>query len=225
MQVDGGDPYRGHAGVRSWWDRLLAVYPDFGAEIEEVRDLGDLAIARVRMHGRGDPGRRRDPAAGAGGAWLAHAEPRSRPRGHRARNRGRPRQRARRDQRRGHLLRSRSSKRTAGGAARLASCTRARARLGTDGLPHPQDPPPVERSLRLVKVDTAERATAFSRLVRLSYGLPQAIEPRPAGLPDVGWLCWLALDGDEPAGAAALYGTGAGVRTALSKAPRMAPPG
>jgi ketosteroid isomerase-like protein len=53
VQVEGGDPYRGHDGVRSWWERLLAVYPDFGAEIEEVRDLGDLTIARVRMHGRG----------------------------------------------------------------------------------------------------------------------------------------------------------------------------
>jgi ketosteroid isomerase-like protein len=53
MQVEGGDPYRGHDGVRSWSERLLAVYPDFGAEIEEVRDLGDLTIARVRMHGRG----------------------------------------------------------------------------------------------------------------------------------------------------------------------------
>jgi ketosteroid isomerase-like protein len=53
MQVEGGDPYRGHAGVRSWWERLLAVYPDFEEEIEQVRDLGDLTIARVRMHGRG----------------------------------------------------------------------------------------------------------------------------------------------------------------------------
>jgi ketosteroid isomerase-like protein len=53
MQVEGGDPYRGRDGVRSWWDRLLAVYPDFEAEIEEARDLGDLTIARVRMHGRG----------------------------------------------------------------------------------------------------------------------------------------------------------------------------
>jgi hypothetical protein len=53
MQVEGGDPYRGHDGVRSWSERLLAVYPDFGAEIEAVRDLLDVTIARVRMHGRG----------------------------------------------------------------------------------------------------------------------------------------------------------------------------
>jgi ketosteroid isomerase-like protein len=52
-QVEGGEPYRGHDGVREWWERLLAVYPDFRAEIEEARDLGDRTIARARVHGRG----------------------------------------------------------------------------------------------------------------------------------------------------------------------------
>jgi ketosteroid isomerase-like protein len=53
MQVEGGDPYRGHDGIRSWWERLLAVYPDFTTQIEEVRELGDLTFARIRIHGRG----------------------------------------------------------------------------------------------------------------------------------------------------------------------------
>jgi len=53
MQVEGGDPYRGHDGVRGWWQRLLAVYPDFGGQIEEIQDVGDVTIARVRVHGRG----------------------------------------------------------------------------------------------------------------------------------------------------------------------------
>jgi hypothetical protein len=26
-RVEGGEPYRGYDGVRSWWERLLAVYP------------------------------------------------------------------------------------------------------------------------------------------------------------------------------------------------------
>jgi ketosteroid isomerase-like protein len=52
-RVEGGEPYRGHDGVQNWWERLLAVYPDFTAEIEEVRDLGDRTIARARVHGRG----------------------------------------------------------------------------------------------------------------------------------------------------------------------------
>jgi GNAT superfamily N-acetyltransferase len=68
-----------------------------------------------------------------------------------------------------------------------------------------ESPPAAETSLRLVEVDTADEAMAFGRVVRVSYGLPEAIEPRLAGVTDAGWLCWLAFDGDEPAGAAALF--------------------
>ena len=46
-------PIAATTGVRSWSERVLAVYPDFGAEIEAVRDPRDVTIARVRMHGRG----------------------------------------------------------------------------------------------------------------------------------------------------------------------------
>jgi hypothetical protein len=53
MQVEGGSPYRGHDGVRDWWGRLLDVYPDFTAEIEEARELDDRTIARVRVHAHG----------------------------------------------------------------------------------------------------------------------------------------------------------------------------
>ena len=52
-QVEGGSPYRGHDGVRDWWERILDVYPDFTGEIEEVRDLGDRTFTRMRAHGRG----------------------------------------------------------------------------------------------------------------------------------------------------------------------------
>jgi ketosteroid isomerase-like protein len=53
MQLEGGDPYRGHEGIRAWWENILAVYPDFRAEIDDVRDVGDLTITRLRIHGRG----------------------------------------------------------------------------------------------------------------------------------------------------------------------------
>jgi hypothetical protein len=68
-----------------------------------------------------------------------------------------------------------------------------------------EDPPRAETPLQIAEVGTADEAAAFGRIVRVSYELPQAVEPRFAGAPDAGWLCWLALDGDEPAGAAALY--------------------
>jgi ketosteroid isomerase-like protein len=53
LEVDGGGSYRGHDGVRSWWDNLVGVFPDFRSEVEEVRDLGDVTVARVRLCGQG----------------------------------------------------------------------------------------------------------------------------------------------------------------------------
>ena len=53
LRMEGGDAYRGHDGVRSWWENLLGVYPDFSTEIEEVRDLGDVTVARLPVRGHG----------------------------------------------------------------------------------------------------------------------------------------------------------------------------
>jgi hypothetical protein len=53
MGLEGGHPFQGHDGVRSWYGSLLDVYPDFGSEIEEVRELGEVTIARLRQYGRG----------------------------------------------------------------------------------------------------------------------------------------------------------------------------
>lgn len=66
------------------------------------------------------------------------------------------------------------------------------------------DPPATETSLRLVEVGPRE-AEAFGRVVATGYGLPDAAVPWVAEAPARGWVCWLALDGDEPAAAAALY--------------------
>jgi ketosteroid isomerase-like protein len=52
-EVEGGGPYHGHDGVRSWWEDLFGVSPDFRSEIEEVRDLGNVSIARLYMRGHG----------------------------------------------------------------------------------------------------------------------------------------------------------------------------
>ncbi len=53
LELEGGGHLRGHAAVRRWWETLLSVYPDFTSEIEEVRDLGDVTIARQRFRGQG----------------------------------------------------------------------------------------------------------------------------------------------------------------------------
>ena len=51
LELEGG-AYRGHAGVRSFWKDYLTVFPDFSVELEEVRDLGDVTVARVRLRGK-----------------------------------------------------------------------------------------------------------------------------------------------------------------------------
>jgi GNAT superfamily N-acetyltransferase len=66
-------------------------------------------------------------------------------------------------------------------------------------------PAPAATTLRVVEADTAAHAEAFARVVRVSFELPEAVEPRFARLRDTGWRCWVALDGEEPAGAGALF--------------------
>src|SRR4051812_36877241 len=51
--VQGGTPYRGHDGVRRWWEESFAVLPDLNAEIHEVRDLGDVTFLGGRLRGQG----------------------------------------------------------------------------------------------------------------------------------------------------------------------------
>jgi hypothetical protein len=64
----GGEPYRGHAGVRSWWEESFAVFPDLRAEVYEIRDFGERTFTRGRLRGQG---------AGSGASieramWLAN---------------------------------------------------------------------------------------------------------------------------------------------------------
>ena len=49
--MEGG--YHGHDGVRRWWAGLLGTFPDFSAEIVEVRDLGSVTVTTLRMRGSG----------------------------------------------------------------------------------------------------------------------------------------------------------------------------
>ena len=49
--MEGG--YRGHEGVRRWWDDFLGAFPDYTIEIEDRRDLGDVTLGHVRGSGHG----------------------------------------------------------------------------------------------------------------------------------------------------------------------------
>ncbi len=53
LEVDGGGSYRGYGGVRRWWENLFDVFPDFRLECDEIREFGDMTVARVRMNGQG----------------------------------------------------------------------------------------------------------------------------------------------------------------------------
>lgn len=68
-----------------------------------------------------------------------------------------------------------------------------------------EDLPVVDTALRLAGAVTPHERAAFARIVRISYGLPEAVELPIAGAHDRGWQCWIALDSDEPIGAAALF--------------------
>jgi ketosteroid isomerase-like protein len=53
MAIEGGS-YRGHDGVREWWDALLGVFPEFEIEIGSVRDAGDMVVSGLRNQAHGE---------------------------------------------------------------------------------------------------------------------------------------------------------------------------
>jgi ketosteroid isomerase-like protein len=49
------DVYRGHAGVRKWWDSVREAFPDFWGDTIEVREIGpDQILAEIRLCGTVD---------------------------------------------------------------------------------------------------------------------------------------------------------------------------
>jgi ketosteroid isomerase-like protein len=53
IELEGGEPYRGRDGIRTWWQKVIGVWRDLSLEIEEVRDLGGVTATRVRLRGHG----------------------------------------------------------------------------------------------------------------------------------------------------------------------------
>jgi hypothetical protein len=49
--MEGG--YHGHDGPRRWREDFLGVLPDYTVEVEEMRDLGEVTVARIRGWGHG----------------------------------------------------------------------------------------------------------------------------------------------------------------------------
>ena len=40
-------------GSASWWDDILAVFPDWQPQVEDAREIGDRVLLRVRAEGAG----------------------------------------------------------------------------------------------------------------------------------------------------------------------------
>ena len=51
VSVEGG--YHGHEGFRRWWEHVFNAFPDYKIDVEEVRDLGNLTVAAICLHGHG----------------------------------------------------------------------------------------------------------------------------------------------------------------------------
>ena len=49
--MEGG--YRGHDGIRHWWQNLLSAFPDYTVETVEARERGNLTLATLRGRGHG----------------------------------------------------------------------------------------------------------------------------------------------------------------------------
>jgi ketosteroid isomerase-like protein len=54
LEVEG--VHHGHEGVRSWWENVLAVFPDWKPEVDDAREVGDRVVVRVREGGSGTTG-------------------------------------------------------------------------------------------------------------------------------------------------------------------------
>jgi ketosteroid isomerase-like protein len=66
--VEGLGPYRGHNGVRTWWEESFEAFPNLTAEVHDVLGRSNKTFARGRLHGTG---------AGSGAAfertlWLVN---------------------------------------------------------------------------------------------------------------------------------------------------------
>lgn len=46
-----GQTFRGHAGVRDWWDRIAGALGGLEFRLDDFRDVGDGGVARITVSG------------------------------------------------------------------------------------------------------------------------------------------------------------------------------
>jgi ketosteroid isomerase-like protein len=47
-----GQTFRGHEGVRDWWDRVAGSIGGLDFKMEHPQDIGDLLVAKITVTGR-----------------------------------------------------------------------------------------------------------------------------------------------------------------------------
>jgi ketosteroid isomerase-like protein len=53
LQVEGGQTYRGHDGLRRYWDEEDVVWANVRVDVEDVREVGDEVIVIATVVARG----------------------------------------------------------------------------------------------------------------------------------------------------------------------------
>jgi len=51
LEIEG--VYRGREGARSWWESVVAVFPEWSPRVVDSRKVGDSILVRVRAEGTG----------------------------------------------------------------------------------------------------------------------------------------------------------------------------
>jgi ketosteroid isomerase-like protein len=51
LEIEG--VYRGREGARSWWESVVAVFPEWSPRVVDSRKVGDSILVRVRAEGAG----------------------------------------------------------------------------------------------------------------------------------------------------------------------------
>ena len=54
LALEGTRPYRGIPELREFWKNMFSTFRDYSTELADIRDLGDLTLARALLRGHGE---------------------------------------------------------------------------------------------------------------------------------------------------------------------------
>ena len=57
VRAEAGEPYRGHAGCRAFWNDIHSAFVEWRPQVEEVTDVGDAVLVELQLRGVGTDSR------------------------------------------------------------------------------------------------------------------------------------------------------------------------